>query len=80
MQIKKAYCQSKYGWNPNQNLRMPLLAALPAPGIPKAERSVPNASRNRRFNADQTTTGKKRALIQRLTKDPARVFDAHALA
>jgi len=80
MQIKKACCQNKYGWNPNQNLRVPLWAELSSPGIAEGDRSVPNANRNRRFNAGQTTTGGKRALIQRLTKDPARVFDPHVLA
>jgi len=80
MQIKKACGQNKYGWNPNQNLRMPLLAELSSPGIAEGDHNLPNANRNRRFNAGQITTGRKSALIQRLTKDPARVFDPHVLA
>jgi hypothetical protein len=59
---------------------MPLLAGRSSSGIAEGDHSVPNANRNRRFKAGQTITGRKRALIQRLTKDPARVFDPHVLA
>jgi len=56
------------------------MSELSSPGIAEADRSAPSAKRNRRFNADQTTTSKKHASIQRLPKDAARVFDPRVLA